>query len=80
MKLHPTLLCDVHRVEYDFRSKVGNLFMAPAHNCDMTGCVALFKAIDPKVKMIATFSGDRPDTLYLSRGDEWEALRRDLVS
>jgi hypothetical protein len=64
----------VDHLEYDFRIKVGYLYMAPVNNCNMTGCVALFKDIDPTVKMIATFAGDRPDTLYLLRGVEWEAL------
>ena len=43
------LQCGVVSLAYDFRSHTGQLYLPEGHCCDMTGCIALFEAIDPNV-------------------------------
>jgi hypothetical protein len=70
------LLCYVKRLTYEFNTRTGRLDM-PEHNCcDMTGAIALFQAIDPKVRFIETFAGGVSDTSYRRQGDKWEAVDR----
>jgi hypothetical protein len=72
--LYERLKCEVVSLAYDFRSHTGELYMADGHCCDMTGCVALFEGIDPKVTAINTYSGDEADTMYRKGGEEWKAF------
>jgi hypothetical protein len=62
------------RLEWESR---GRLIMTPGACCDMSGCIALFERIDPQVRRIETFSGDKPDTAYTYSFDEgkWFARR-----
>lgn len=68
------LMCEVVSLVYDFRRRTGELYLPDANCCDMTGCVELFEAIDPKVVAIDTRSGDRADTAYRKEGAEWKAF------
>ena len=68
------LKCGVVSLAYDFRSRTGQLYLPDGHCCDMTGCIALFQAIDPDVTAIKTYSGDKADTAYRKKGTEWKAL------
>jgi hypothetical protein len=68
------LKCSVVSLAYDFRSHTGQLYLLDGDCCDMTGCVALFGEIDPKVTAINTYSGDQADTVYHKKGTEWSAL------
>lgn len=72
---HKTLMCRVISLNYDFDAKSGRLVVAPGDNCNMTGCTDLFLAIDPRVRVIETFSGDKRDTTYrrLGRSTIWGA-------
>ncbi len=70
---HPTLQCEVISLTYNFDDKTGILVMAEGDCCDMAGCIALFQAIDPAVKGIATVSGDKPDTMYVRSAAGWVA-------
>jgi hypothetical protein len=54
----------VERLEYDFRHATGFLYMPKGCCTDMGGCIALFEAIDPKVRVIRTFANDVADTVY----------------
>jgi hypothetical protein len=73
--------CFVERLSYDFRLHLGFLYMARGSCCDMTGCIKLFKAIDPKVVGIQTFemkeNGEEvraKDTCYFKYDNgEWVA-------
>jgi hypothetical protein len=67
------LWCFVRGLAYDFQTRTGKLVMGDQSCTDMSACMALFKAIDPNVQCIGTFAGDKPDTLYRLRNDEWEA-------
>lgn len=70
------LVTAVTGLHYDFVSRTGRLNMPDCCCCDMDGCIALFKRIDPKVRCIQTFAGDTPDTKYVRNWDgEWESLR-----
>jgi hypothetical protein len=71
MILDNRLGCYVNRLQYDFNTRKGQLFMGPKNCCDASGCIELFKAIDPEVKEIETFEGANADTVYLLRGGEW---------
>lgn len=66
--------CFVKTVEYDFATRRGRLVMGDRSCTDMSACIALFKAIDPKVEIICTFAGERADTIYALRNREWEAF------
>jgi len=68
------LKCNVVSLAYDFHSHTGQLYLLDGDCCDMTGCVALFEEIDPKVTAINTYSGDHADTVYRKEGKEWNAL------
>lgn len=72
---HPKLKTLVDRVEYDFKTRIGILFMPPMCCTDMGGAIALFTRIDREVLAIRTVSGTTEDTSYvrLWRGAEWEA-------
>jgi len=47
--------------------------------CDMSGCIAAFEAIDPKVERIDTVSGNAPDTSYEKRHGEWKCIRSPIT-
>lgn len=71
---HPTLMCDVASLTYEFNTRTGTLVMGDGDCCDMRGCIAVFQAIDPDVRQINTFSGRKRDTEYsLLRSGEWKA-------
>lgn len=71
--LDERLLCEVVSLDYDFREHTGRLYMPEFNCCDMTGCLGVFRGIDPEVALIQTYSGDRPDTIYRRKGTEWTA-------
>jgi len=68
------LVCEVEGLHYDFEKKVGRLLMAETSACDLGGCVALFTKIDPDVKLIETFAGDKSDTIFKRSNDGWKAV------
>jgi hypothetical protein len=70
---HPELQCSVFGLSYDFVAKQGALQMAEGNACDMDGCIAVFRRIDPSVKAIQTVAGDASDTSYRLVGKEWKA-------
>jgi hypothetical protein len=65
------LKCGVRRLEYDFTSREGVLFMGEEHCTNMSTCIRLFEGIDPQVGRIRTIAGDREDTEYRLSGGEW---------
>jgi hypothetical protein len=72
------LKCRVHRLSYDFNTRIGDIYFAAGHCCDMQGCVDLFLGIDPDVLIIRTYAGREPDTVYrFNVGDsgEWAAYQ-----
>lgn len=70
------LVCKVKTLSYDFRTGVGEIHFPPFHCCDMDGCIKLFTAIDPKVKDIQTYSGEKMDTRYTYSFDEGRWIPR----
>jgi hypothetical protein len=75
------VMCRVARLEYDFVARTGCLHL-PAQNCvDMTGCIALFTAIDADVRHIRTVrgrlaGGTVEDTCYRRpEGGPWYSYR-----
>ena len=72
---HRDLMCEPHSIEYDFKSRLGVLRMADGDCCDMTGCINVFMRMDQEVSKILTYSGDKPETVYVKRSDgEWRAI------
>jgi hypothetical protein len=65
------------KVSYDFRERCGRLDIEGGDCCDMSGCIAFFKAIDPDVQTIDTFSGSERDTGYVKRSWGWQAVCAD---
>ena len=66
--------CDAQAIAYDFDRKIGMLKMRDGNCCDMEGCIEFFKAIDPEIRRIETFSGEVPDTVYALTGNSWNAI------
>jgi hypothetical protein len=50
------------------------LDMPAAHCCDMRGAIEAAEALCPMVWRIDTYAGGAPDTTYVVRGSEWEAV------
>ena len=65
----------VDSLAYDFNAATGRLYMPDGVCTDMSGCIALFTAIDPKVRHIVTFAGGKQDTTYHRDGAHWEARK-----
>jgi hypothetical protein len=65
--------CFVRTLEYDFKSKSGVLRLEDGSCTDMSGCIGLFKKIDPEVVKILTVAGHRKDTAYIRTDDGWQA-------
>jgi hypothetical protein len=61
---HDGLKTAVVRMSYDWITRTGRLVMGTGCCCDMTGCIELFRGIDPKALRIETFAGNVPDTIY----------------
>lgn len=58
-------LCDRHE---------GLFFMEENECVEMLACIALFKKLDPDVKIINTFAGATPDTVYVNTATGWKAF------
>ena len=71
------LQTSVLSLAYDFRSRTGTLYMPPDCCTDMSGAIALFKRIDPRVLRVVTMAGEREDTKYerSSMKTHWVAVR-----
>ena len=68
------LQCFAEVLDYDFKTRTGILYIGSHGCCDMTGCVKLFKAVDPRAETINTFSSESPDTIYKKQGAGWQAF------
>ena len=77
---HDKLKCSIRRIEYDFRSRAGQLFMEKDNCCDAYGCVALFQRIDKRVRLIETYAGELPDMVFSRIDGQWESLDRRRVA
>lgn len=67
--------CYVVSLEYSFQTRTGTLVMKEGSCTNMTGCIALFRRIDPDVRAIATQSGADIDTSYHRDNDgRWVAV------
>lgn len=71
---HPEFQCSVFSISYDFPNKEGVLMMAESNCCDMDGCIAFFKRVDPNVRAIRTAAGGVEDTMYRLDLGEWKAF------
>jgi hypothetical protein len=75
MTFRSDIQCEPRQLVYDFEERVGTLKLAPGHCTDMSGCIKLFKAIDPDVLSICTTSDNRKDTVYArDAAGEWRAF------
>jgi hypothetical protein len=73
------LQCAVHAVTYDFVGRFGSVIMGDGSCTDMTGCIRMFEAIDPKVERINTgYTNGQPDTRYEKSDGQWKAIRSGL--
>lgn len=76
---HPTMLCAVRALAYNFVEKTGHVIMDEIGCVDMGGCIDVFTAIDPEVRGIQTWNevdGERfEDTAYIKRNDAWHPIR-----
>ena len=71
---HNQLICFVERIEYDFDTKQGKLWMKEGDYCNMPACVKMFQALDPNVNLIITYSGEMLDTGYRLMQDGWVSM------
>jgi hypothetical protein len=65
--------CSLEAMVYDFVCHAGVAHFPDGKCCDMSGCIAFFEKIDPKVVTIQTYSGAKPDVLYRKRAEGWTA-------
>ena len=72
-KQHDGLQCELERLDYDFTSRIGRLYMVDGDCCDMSACIEMFAAIDRDVSRIETFSGTEADTCYAKPLGKWVA-------
>lgn len=79
--LHPTMLCIVRAVTYDFVEKTGQVVMDELGCVDMGGCISVFTTIDPEVRGIQTWNEIDgklfKDTAYVKDDDTWYPVRHD---
>lgn len=73
------LQCDVIELRYDFEYARGCLILPPDTCVDMSGAIALFERVDPRVLQIETFAGLNAsgglirDTAYRRGKSGWHA-------
>jgi hypothetical protein len=73
-KYRPDLQTSVDQLTYDFERGIGVLYMPEGANTDRSGCIELFKKIDPNVRRIWTVAGPYADTAYFKTSDgQWNA-------
>lgn len=85
-KYNKQLMCSVVSLIYDFPGHYGHIFFPDCNCCDMAGCINMFEAIDPCVTQIITFSGSKPDTIYIKesatgqsrKNGEWKAYMSEI--
>jgi hypothetical protein len=71
---HRGLVCQVNDLQYNFDTRTGILRMPKGNCCHAPECIAIFERIDPNVKEIKTFAGDKPDTSYVKSSDGWQVF------
>ncbi len=71
--VHRGMMTRVQAIAYDFRTRVGKVYMPKGCCTDMSGAIAVFKQIDPKVTKIETIAGDVLDTVYRRTEKKWTA-------
>lgn len=54
---HPQFKTEVREVRYDFKRRIGFVYMGWTCCVDMNGAVTFFEALDPNVQMIVTLEG-----------------------
>lgn len=64
--------CWIDMHEYNRAERIGHLYLMG--HTSMDGAIALFKAIDPHVRGIMTYSEGRRDTLYRLDEGKWKAF------
>lgn len=70
---HEGMQCFATELRYDFKKRQGILLMEDCSCTDMSGCIKVFKSIDPNVIAIQTIAGKRKDTCYVLINGKWEA-------
>jgi hypothetical protein len=70
---HPTLLCRVSSIHYNFAQKAMTIWVAPGERPSMFGAISMGNAIDLGVQTIDVIAGDVPHMLYHRPNGKWEA-------
>ena len=68
------LMCEVAAITYDFDEKRGHVDIAANQSCDMGGCLALFRSIDPTVRLITVSAGGKQDGFFKLVDGEWVSM------
>lgn len=58
------LMCNVLRLEYDFVTKIGKLYLPYGDCTDCPGTIARFQSIDAAARRIYVYSGAALDIVY----------------
>lgn len=69
------VMCDVSEIRIDVKNKQGFLVLPEMNYPDMSSTVRCFTSVDPEIEVIQTYVGDKPDTVYVKVGNEWQARR-----
>ena len=65
------ILCDILKVEYDFKNQTGIIFTPDMNIVNMNGAIELIESIDIKAKEIFVFQGYDIDSLYTKSNGQW---------
>ena len=69
------LQCVILGATIDFDQRSCGLFFLPLHHCDMSGAIRFVTRMYPKVEAIATYSGDKRDSVYRLDDGVWGAFK-----
>lgn len=72
--LDELLKTTVISVCYEFCDRWGQIHMPEGCCCDMSASIKFFQGIDPQVKVIETFAGERLDTCYKLKRGKFHAI------
>jgi hypothetical protein len=69
--LHKETMCCAVSMAYNFCTLKGEVVLAEGCCGDMSSCINLFKAIDPRVREIQTYRGEKAARLFRKEDDGW---------
>ena len=70
------VMCNVSEIHIDVDNRQGYLMLPEMNYPDMSSTIKCFTSVDPKIEVVQTFVGGKPDTVYAKLDGKWEAKIR----